>query len=131
MSMNFTNITSSFSIENLIYSLKSAIIIALLAILIRFIISRLLTVLFNRGIITLGTRSTIMRFVDVIVILVIITAFLQSLVAPPIVLYTLAIFIALSSVMFFYEIREQKQKNFLYIIKKFFARFFFVLKFWR
>ncbi|MCD6301201.1 MAG: hypothetical protein J7L82_03925 [Staphylothermus sp.] len=106
MSMNYTDIATSFSIENLLYSLRSAIIIVLLVILIRFIIGRLLTVLFDRGIITLGTRSTIMRFVDVVAVLVVITAFLQSLVAPPVVLYTLAIFTLLSSVLFFYEIRE-------------------------
>lgn len=97
---------SDLTIENILFSLQSTIIISLLAILIRFIINRFLSVLFDRGAITIGTKSTIMRFVDVIVVLVILVAFLQALVAPPIVVYAVLVFATITITLFYYELRE-------------------------
>ncbi len=100
--MNYTDIT----VEQFLYSLQSAIIITLLAILVRFIINRFLNVLFDRGTMTLCTKSTSMRFVDILVILIILVAFLQALVAPPIVVYAVLVFTVIAVTLFYYELKE-------------------------
>ncbi|ABN70196.1 hypothetical protein Smar_1100 [Staphylothermus marinus F1] len=102
MTINTTNLT----IEGILFSLQSALIVTLLVVLVRFIINRFLTVLFDRGVITISTKSTVMRFVDLSAILVILVAFLQALVSPPIVIYAVLVFAFIAITLFYYELRE-------------------------
>jgi len=105
MVFNLTNISPS-SIEEALYEFAPAIILLVAIIVLRYFISRLLTTLYQRGYIGVGTKITIMRIMDSIFILVFSLFIIQSYV-PSIVTYVIiVIFALLVAILFFYEIRE-------------------------
>ncbi len=94
------------SIEVFIQTLQPAIIVVLMVLLLRFILNRIFTSLAERGTLTISTKATIMRFVDIAVFFIIIVAVLQILVAPYQVLLAVSILVLLASFLFFYELCE-------------------------
>ncbi len=85
--------------------LAPAIISLLILFIARILIGRLITTLYNRGIIGVGTRITLFRILDtasvIIAILVIVQAYTAALTVY-VVVFLIAI---LTVIMFFYEIR--------------------------
>ncbi len=105
MIFNLINISPS-SIERILYDFAPAIILLIAIIVLRYFISRLLSTLYQRGYIGVGTKITIMRIMDSVFILVFSLFIIQSYV-PSIVTYAIiAIFALLIAILFFYEIRE-------------------------
>ncbi len=94
------------SIEYWLYTLQPALIIIVLVLLLRFILNRILLSLAERGTLTLTTKATIMRFIDVIVFFIIVVVTLQVVIAPYQVLIAVSILVILGLFLFFYELRE-------------------------
>jgi len=94
------------SIEDLLQALQPTIIVILLIVLLRFILSRVLSSLTERGSITVTTRATIMKAVDVVVFFTVIIALLQSVAAPYEVLIAIVLIIVIGLFIFYYELRE-------------------------
>jgi len=94
------------SVEAFLQSLQPVFITILVILLLRFILSRILGSLADRGVLTLSTRATIMRFIDVIVFFAIIIVVLQATVQPIEVYVPLSIIVLLTVITFLPELRE-------------------------
>jgi hypothetical protein len=100
------NMTNTSSVEPIFYSLEPAIITILLVLLLRFVLNKILLSLAERGTLTIATKATIMRFIDITVFFVVVVVVLQVLVPPYQVLIAVSIIIVLGLFLFFYELRE-------------------------
>lgn len=93
-------------IESLLHSFQPAIIVIVTVLLMRLILNKIFNSLAERGTLTITTKVTIMRFIDIIVFFTIVIAFLQVVIAPYQVLVAVSIIVVLSLFLFFYELRE-------------------------
>ncbi len=93
-------------VESIIFKMWTAIAITLLVVVIRIILARFITALMNRGRISAGTKSTLIRLIDVISIFIILVAFLELVVTAYMLVVTVALLIIASIILFFYELRE-------------------------
>ncbi len=103
----YFNWTFTFpSPEQLLFKFQSVILVIIILVLMRILLVRFLTSLMNRGVVSASTKNTISRFIDVIVIFIILVTVLNVFVPPDIVVIAVSIFIVSSFILFFYEIRE-------------------------
>ncbi len=106
MAGNNTGFLGFTSVEQLLFSLQTAIIITLLVILLRIVLVRFLAALMSRGRISAATKATLSRLIDIVAVFTVITAFLEVFVSIQILVITIAVFILISFLLFYYELRE-------------------------
>lgn len=93
-------------IEKLLEEYSWFIIVILLIVVTRILLTRIVNILFERGIFSIGTRAMLIRIIDTIMIIVVIIAILQVFQAPMVGYLMMAVFVAMILIIFFYEIRE-------------------------
>ncbi len=93
-------------IENALQIMQPIIVTIIVILLLRFILNKILSSLTERGTLTITTKATIMRFVDIIVGFIIILVVLQALIQPYQVFVVVAILLFISFFLFYYELRE-------------------------
>ncbi len=103
---NTTSLMGYGSIENILFGLQTAIIITLLVVLARIVLVRFLGALMSRGRISAATKATLTRLIDIITIFTVIIAFLEFFVSVQLLIITIAVFILISFLLFYYELRE-------------------------
>ncbi len=93
-------------IEDYIMLTWPVVVVFAVMIIVRMILVRLLTGLVNRGVLTLGTKLTLVRVVDMIVLLTILLSVLQYFAESLVIYAIIVIFGSIIIVLFYYEIRE-------------------------
>ncbi len=96
----------AITIEKLLTEYSWFIIVILLIVVARILLTRIVTILFERGIFSIGTKAMLTRIIDTIMIIVVIIAILQVFQAPMVGYLVMVIFAAMILILFFYEIRE-------------------------
>jgi len=96
----------SFTIEEILHQFQPALITILLLIILRIILSRVLSSLSERGILTLTTRATILRFIDLIMLFIAIATILQVFIQPTQLIFAMISLVVIAFILFFYELRE-------------------------
>ncbi len=100
--INFT----ANSVEAILFDMRYFFLAVLTIILIRILVSRFLNTLMNRGVITVGTKALIIRFIDVTLVFFILIALLQLLMPQSTVIIATASFLISMLILFYYEVRE-------------------------
>jgi len=103
MSLPYGNLTVTAPLEQYIISI---FILVAVVLLVRYLIAWFVTTLTRRGIISLGTKSIIVRILDIIVVITIILVIVQLLtgsLAPYVIVTAVGILLL---VLFYYEIKE-------------------------
>lgn len=97
---------NTITIEKVLIEYSWFIIVLLLIIVSRILLTRIINILYERGIFSFGTKAMLTRIIDTIMIIVVIIAFLQLFQASIIGYLVMIIFAAMIITLFFYEIRE-------------------------
>ena len=94
------------SIEQYIYMFYPVILTVIVMLFVRIVLVRLLSGLVNRGVLTLGTKLTLVRVIDMIVLLTVLLSAVQLFARSLVVYVLIVLFGSVIIVLFYYEIRE-------------------------
>lgn len=94
------------TIEKILTQYSWFVIVLLLIVVTRILLTRIVTILFERGIFSIGTKAMLTRIIDTIMIIVVIIAVLQLFQASMVGYLVMVIVAAMILIVFFYEIRE-------------------------
>jgi len=97
---------STWPVEQVIRTSLPVIAAILVIAVIRFFLSKVLSSLVQRGSITLGTKSAIMRFVDLAAIVAVIITVIHAVTVAYEALIAVVLLIAVGAMLFFYELKE-------------------------
>jgi len=101
-----TTTAPTWPVEHVIRTSLPVIAAILVVVIIRFFVSKVLSSLVQRGSITLGTKSAIMRFVDLAAIVAVVITIIHAVTVAYEAIIAIVLLIVVGVMLFFYELKE-------------------------